>query len=250
MIFRGTLFLLVAAGIAAAQQGAIEDKIRQQAEEIARLMRESERLLLELSNVDRIFDTQEKIVEELRKLMPPETPQGAGADETEQARKRKELEEKQANLAKQIEEMLSRQAQSAQLTAKQLEELLKNLPRQQSQGGEGEQGREPQASQEEREKRLREQQEARKQHQPQAPRQEQEAKDKTRNADTKRPPDKTQAEARRERIDAWIASLPPEEQERINRNDFSSIPLRYRRLVEEYTAARSKREAEEGKEGR
>ena len=45
-----------------------------------------------------------------------------------------------------------------------------------------------------------------------------------------------------------LRRLPPEEQDRINRNDFSTIPSRYRKLVEEYTTRRAKREAEREKD--
>ena len=40
--------------------------------------------------------------------------------------------------------------------------------------------------------------------------------------------------------------MPPEDVERINRNDFSTIPRRYQQLVREYTALRAQREAKEG----
>ena len=47
------------------------------------------------------------------------------------------------------------------------------------------------------------------------------------------------------RVDAWLVRLPPEEQERLRRGDFSNVPQRYRRLVERYTINAAKREAEE-----
>ena len=243
-------WLLATAGLATAQEGAIQDKLREQAAEVARLMRESERMLLEITRVERIVETQDKIVDELRKLLPPEQPPeggAAGEEADEQARKRQQLEARQAELTRQLEQMLEGQKQSADMTVKQLEELLRSLPRQQSQGhGEGE--KRPQESREERERRLREQREQQKQKQPTSPREkEDQQKDPTQRGE-RPPPQDTQA-ARMRRIEAWIARLPPEEQERINRNDFSHIPLRYRRLVEEYTAQRAKREAEKETEG-
>ncbi len=50
--------------------------------------------------------------------------------------------------------------------------------------------------------------------------------------------------------DAWLARLPPEEQERLRRGDFSNIPQRYRRLVERYTMNAARSEAEEDTDGR
>jgi len=240
--------LLLAAGNAAAQENAMVEKLRKQAEEVARLMRESERMLLEITRVDRMVETQEQIVDELRKLVPPEPPpEGAagGADE-ETARKRQQLEEKQAELSRRLEHMLSGQKQSAEMTVKQLEELLRSLPRQQSQQqGQGDRDQKPKSSDEERERRLREkrEQEKQQQQQPRSPREKGANQKDPKMRGEKRPEQDTQA-ARMRRIEAWIARLPPEEQERINRNDFSNIPLRYRRLVEEYTAERAKREAE------
>jgi hypothetical protein len=101
-------------------------------------------------------------------------------------------------------------------------------------------------SAEEREKRLGEREEEdRKQHQPQSPRQQRDdPEDKARREDRNQPPGTDTAAARAKRVEAWIARLPPEDQERINRNDFSRVPLQYRRLIEEYTAQRAKREAE------
>lgn len=244
MITRTFLALLVAAGIAAAQQGATEEAIRKQAAEISRLMRESERLLLEITRVDRLVESQKQVEEELKKLLPPEQGgEGAAGGEEEAAQKRQQLEVKHQELAKRIEEMLAGEKEKADLTVQQLEELLKQLPRQQQQqpgGG----GQDPKSG--EREKRLKDrEEEERKQHQAQQQQQQKprDPKDPQKRTE-KRPRSEDPSEARLKRVDAWIAKLPPEEQERINRNDFTRIPLRYRRLVEEYTAQRAKRAAE------
>jgi len=242
MIVRTSLTLLLAAGIAAAQGGAIDDKIREQVAEISRLMRESERLLLEITRVDRLVETQKQIEEEMKKLLPPEQPAEGGAGADEQAQKRQQLEAKHAEISQRLQEMLQGEREKAAMTVQQLEELLKRLPQQQQPMGGGGSG-EPQ-SKEEREKRLREQQEERKQHEPMSPRREhEETKDRQQRTDKRRAADETAA-ARIKRTEAWIARLPPEDQERINRNDFSRVPARYRPLVEEYTAHRAKREAE------
>jgi hypothetical protein len=242
MITRTFGALLVAAGIAAAQQGATEDEIRKQAAEVSRLMRESERLLLEITRVDRLVESQKQVEEELKKLLPPEQGGEGALGAEEAAQKRQQLETKHQELAKRIEEMLAGEKEKANLTVQQLEELLKQLPRQQQQGGGG-QG-DPKSG--EREKRLKDrEEEERKQHQPQQQQQQKprDPKDPQKRTE-KRPPAEDPAASRRDRVQAWIAKLPPEEQERINRNDFTRIPLRYRRLVEEYTAQRAKRAAE------
>jgi len=243
MIVRTTLSLLVAAGIAAAQQGAMEDAARKQAEEVSRLMRESERLLLEITRVDRLVESQKQVEEELKKLIPPEQ-EGGGAAEEERARQREQLQAKQAGIRRSLEEMLAGQKENANLTVQQLQELLKNMPKQPMGGGGDSQ---KPLSPEEREKRLREKQEERKQHQPQAPRKPEDDPKKQQRSDKSKPPE-TPQEARMTRAKAWIAKLPPEDAERINRNDFSRIPSIYRDLVRDYTAGRAKRAAEEEKE--
>ncbi len=248
MITRAFGALLLAAGIAAAQQGATEDAIRKQAAEISRLMRESERLLLEITRVDRLVETQKQVEEELKKLLPPEQEGGGGAGGEEAAQKRRELESKHQELSRRIEEMLAGEKEKAKLAVQQLEELLKQLPRQQQQqqqsGGQGD------PNQQEREKRLKDrEEEERKQHQPQSGQQQQprDPKDRSQRPE-KRPPPEDPAAARLRRVEAWIARLPPEDTERINRNDFSRVPLRYRPLVAEYTALRAKRAAEKESE--
>ncbi len=237
MIARTGLVLLCAAGFAAAQQGAVEEALRRQAAEVSRLMRESERLLLEITRVDRLIEAQKQVEEELKKLLPP--PQEGGGE----AKKREELEQKHQELGRRLEEMLAGEKENANLAVQQLEELLKNLPRQQQPQGGGGQS-DPQ--QQEREKRLRDKEEQdRKQHQPQSGKQEpRDPKDPKQRSD-KRPPEEGPTAARRDRVEAWIAKLPPEDRERINQNDFSRVPLRYRKLVEEYTAQRAKRAAEQ-----
>lgn len=244
MIGRTTLTLLVAAGIAAAQQGAMEDAARKQAEEVSRLMRESERLLLEITRVDRLVESQKQVEEELKKLIPPEQG-GGGAAEEERSRQREQLQAKQAEIRRSLEEMLAGQKENANLTVQQLQELLRNMPKQPGGGGGGDSQKPP--SQEEREKRLREKQEERKQHQPQAPRKPEDDPKKQQRSDKSKPPE-TPQDPRMDRAKAWIAKLPPEDQERINRNDYSRVPSIYRDLVRDYTAGRAKRAAEEEKE--
>ena len=85
-----------------------------------------------------------------------------------------------------------------------------------------------------------------KQAQSQSPR---DPKDPERAREDKKPKDETEA-ARLRRIEAWIARLPPEEQERLSRDDLSGVPARYRRLIREYTALRAKREAEQEADAR
>jgi hypothetical protein len=246
MITRISTALLVAAGIAGAQQESVEEKLRQQVAEISRLMRESERLLLEITRVDRLVEAQKQVEEELKKLIPPDQGGEGGAGAEERAQQRQQLESKHDEISQRLEEMLKSEREKADLTVAQLQELLNTLPRQQQQMQGTPSGEKEPKSAEEREKRLREREEEdRKQHQPQSPRQQKDEQKDKRQPDTRKPqaPEDTAA-ARVKRVEAWIARLPPEDQERINRNDFSRIPIQYRRLVEEYTAQRAKREAE------
>jgi hypothetical protein len=245
MIQRTLITLLAAAGFAAAQQESAEEKLRQQVAEISRLMRESERLLLEITRVDRLVEAQKQVEEELKKLIPPEQGGEGGAGAEERAQKRQQLESKHGEIAQRLEEMLKSEREKASLTEQQLKELLESLPRQQQMQSSPSGSKEPKSA-EEREKRLRErEQEDRKQHQPQSPRQQKDDPKDKRQLDRKpQSPDDTTA-SRVKRVEAWIARLPPEDLERINRNDFSRIPIQYRRLVEEYTAQRAKREADE-----
>jgi hypothetical protein len=232
--------LLVAAGWAAAQQGSIEEQIRKQAEEVSRLMRESERLLLEISRVERLVETQKQLEEELRKLLPPEG--GQGATDDERARQRAELQAKQEALRKELEGMLAGQKENSTLTVQQLEELLKSMPRRPMGGGGGDP--KEKTPEEEQRKRMQEKQDERKQHQPGTPRKpEDQPKDPQQRSDGKKPPESAES-ARDRRIAAWIANLPAEERERINRNDLSRVPLIYRSFLEEYTTRRAKRAAE------
>jgi len=237
MIARTALVLLCAAGLAVAQQGAVEEALRKQAAEVSRLMRESERLLLEITRVDRLVEAQKQVEEEIKKLLPP--PQEGAAE----AEKRQELEKKHQEIGRRLEEMLLGEKENANLAVQQLEELLRNLPRQQQPQGGGGQG---DPKQQEREKRLRDKEERdRKQHQPQSGKEEpRDPKDPKQRSD-RLPKEEGPAAERRNRIEAWIAKLPPEDRERINQNDFSRVPLRYRKLVEEYTAQRAKRAAEQ-----
>ena len=61
------LALLLFCGLATAQDPAIREKIKKQMEEISGLMRESERLLLEITRVDRLVKAQEDIARRLRR---------------------------------------------------------------------------------------------------------------------------------------------------------------------------------------
>jgi len=251
MIRKTFLALLLAAATAAAQQESVEEKLRQQVAEISRLMRESERLLLEITRVDRLVEAQKQVEEEMKKLLPPEQGGEGGAGAEERAQQRQQLESKHGEISQRLEEMLRSEREKADLTVKQLEELLHSLPRQQQMQGTSSDSKEKKSA-EEREKQLREREEEdRKQHQPRSPRQQKDEQKDKRQLDRQRRPQAPEdtAAAKVKRVEAWIARLPPEDQERINRNDFSRIPIQYRRLVEEYTAQRAKREAEKEPEG-
>ena len=245
--FRIATAMLLACGLAAAQGEDIKEKIKKQMEEISRLMRDSERRLLELTRVDRIAAQQQEIVERLDKLLPdPERSPEQAADAEKQ---RDELEKKQTELQRKLDELKETQRKAGELSVEELKKLLRSLPRQQQQGqGQGE-DKKQQERRREREKRLREQREREQREQQMRRGGEQEKKEQPEQRTGGRKPESdTEQAARMKRIQAWIARLPPEEQARIARNDFSSIPMRYRRLVREYTALRAKREAERAEE--
>jgi len=233
---------LLCCGVAAAQGAAMEEKIKKQMEEISGLMRDSERLLLELTKVDQVVTAQETVVEELRKLQQDAPPPDADARARQEQRK-KELEGRQAELTKKLEAMFDGQKDKAERTVRELQDLLRNLPRHQSGGGGESDEQRRQRQKKEQQKQLRDRKEEQKQraNEPKGPREKKEQKSQR----ARRQRDKSEEAARQRRIEAWIARLPPEDQARINRNDLSTIPLRYRKLVQEYTANRATREAEE-----
>ena len=232
--------LVLCCGFAAAQDSALRAKLQKQMEEISRLMRDSEGKLLEMTRVDTIVEAQARIVDELQKLLDQPPPATKAATE-EREKRRQELEEQQEEIAKKLRDMFEGQEQSAGQTVKELQELLRNLPRQRhGQGGKPDDKTKGPRQKQDRQKRLRDRDE-KKQEEPRSPREKREQKRDPRTG--KRAKDDTQAGARLRRIEAWIARLPPEDQERINRNDFSTIPPRYQRLVREYTALRAQREA-------
>jgi len=236
-------------GFAAAQDSALREKLQKQMEEISRLMRDSEGKLLEMTRVDTVVETQARIVDELQKLLdqaPPAT--NAAAEERE--KRRQELEEQQEEIARKLKELFEGQERSAGQTVKELQELLRNLPRQRhGQGGKPDDKKKGKRQKHDRQKKRLRNRDEKKQEEPRSPREKREQKRDPRTG--KRVKDNTEAGARLRRIEAWIVRLPPEDQERINRNDFSTIPPRYQRLVREYTALRAQREAkEEGKKDR
>jgi len=237
---------LALAGVAAAQGGQMQQKLAEKMKAISHLMRESERLLLEITRVDKLADRQAQIVKELEKLQQPAPPPQAAAAAERKKRKEK-LEQEQRELQGRLRKMLDDQEQSAKLTVQELEQLLKSLPRSQSPSG-GQQGRKKTEQKTEEQKRKAREREEKKQRQAQQPRRKQDREKERKRAEEQRRRAASQA-ARLRQIKAWLTRLPPEELERIQRGDFSSVPLRYRRLVREYTALRAKNEAEREESG-
>jgi hypothetical protein len=223
--------------------------------EISKLMRESERLLLEMTMIDRLVEQQRRVVSELEKLEPPREEQPAGSDaggepqrteqqQREEKAKRDELRAKQQELRRRLEDLFRNQDDASRQSVEQLEKLLRNLPR--GGGGMGEgppdqkkpSGPEPEddAKKKEREQNDPKQGEERREPTPEEQRRSQEER--------KREEEKQNAQSRLAIMDAWMARLPPAQLERISRNDFSGFPPRYRRLLREYTQLRAKQEAE------
>jgi hypothetical protein len=231
---------LLLCGLAAAQDSAMREKLQKQMEEIARLMRDSEDKLLSMTRLETIVTEQERIVEELEKLLQKPPPNSDAAAE-QREKSRRELEAQQEDITRKLKEMFEGQERSAQQTVEELQELLRSLPRQRhGQGGKPD-DKKRQKQRQDRQKRLRNERKEKTQEDPRNPREKREQKRDPRTG--RRTKDQTEAQARMRRIDAWIAKLPPEDLERINRNDFSTVPPRYRQLVREYTALRAQREA-------
>ncbi|MEM8885274.1 MAG: hypothetical protein AAGD14_14495, partial [Planctomycetota bacterium] len=227
-----TMLAAFVAPRAEAQQGQMDaEKMKQKMDEISQLMRESERLLLEMTKVDRLVEQQRRIAEELEKLRMPEQPAGGGTqeqpneqqpnDQQREQEKRRQLQEKQNELKEKLQRLFENQQQAGQQSASQLAWLLRNLPR----GGQGSspqpQGNEPQQP----DKPRPDQEEKGKQDEPGD---EREQKDNETKPDREKQRERDQ-ESQLNRIEQWIARLPPAQQERINRNDFSGFPSRYRR---------------------
>ena len=239
--------VMLCCGLAAAQDSAMREKLQKQMEAISRLMRDSEGKLLEMTRVDTIVEEQERIVEELRKLLDKPPPANdAAAEQREQSRRK--LEAQQGEITRKLKEMFEGQQKSANQTVKELQELLRSLPRQPHGQSQGKPNDKKERQRQDRQKRLRKDREEKTQKEPRSPREKREQKRDQRPG--KRAKDETEAAGRMRRIEAWITRLPPEDQDRINRNDFSTIPPRYRRLVREYTALRAQHEAKDGKKGR
>lgn len=237
--------VLLCCGLAAAQDSSLREKLRKQMEEISRLMRDSEGKLLEMTRLETIVEAQQHIVEELEKLLQqPPAESSAAAEQREQHRR--QLEAQQKEIARKLEEIFEGQDKSAHRTVEELQELLRSLPRQRHGQGQPDENEKRKQQRQDRQKHLRKDRQERTQEQPRDPRDKREQKRDTRTG--KRPKDPTDAASRLRRIEAWIARLPPEDQERINRNDFSTIPPRYQRLVREYTALRAQREAQDKEE--
>jgi chemotaxis protein histidine kinase CheA len=234
------LLVLLGALPAQAQHSMDMDAMKKKMEEISQLMRESERLLRDITTMDKLVEQQRRIVDELEKLKPPEQPSNTSAQpQANEAdkKKREDLQSKQKQLREKIEKLFESQDKAAQMSVQQLEWLLKNLPQggkgppsqSQSQGDENKPGEKKQDEKKQNGKKDGEKDGS---------------EDKPDNG-TGRDKDKAEQdkESQLSRVEAWIARLPRAQQERINRNDFSGFPPRYRRLLREYTRLRAERES-------
>ena len=130
------VFVFAAATPAQAQREDRGAEIKKKMADISRLMRESERLLLEMTKIDRLVEQQRRVVEELKTLKPPETEQpsstqAGGEAKPEQSadqKKRSELVKKQKELRRKLEELFENQHTASKMSVSQLEDLLRNLP--------------------------------------------------------------------------------------------------------------------------
>ncbi len=236
---------LVLTGPAAAQGGPgapgggdPREEIKKRMDEISNLMRASELLLLEVSNVDRLVQSQKAVDAELQKLLkdPPQQSDTAPAAEARRE-KQDQLEKKQGDLKEKLQRLLQGQGQSGKALERSLAELLRAWPK----GGRGPSSNSPKNDRQKKKKDGGD----KSQKKPRDP-QDKMLRDKER----KKRNEERRKSALERKVDAWLARLPPEEQERLRRGDFSNVPQRYRRLVERYTINAAKREAEEDKSER
>jgi len=239
-----SLALLAALASAAVAQEDPREKLRRQMEEISKLMRESERLLLEISRVDRVQERQTEVARKLEELLKDPPQAGSAAAQTRE-REREALERQQEELRRQLEELLGGQQEKGEQLVHSLEELLRNLPRGGQGQGQGDPSKKKERPRDDGERRPEEREEL-KQNDPNDPRSE---RDKS-NPEGRRPKDETANPDRMRQIEAWLARLPPEEQERLRRGDLSHVPAPYRTVIEAYTKARAKREADEAESPR
>ena len=230
---------------ARAQQSMTMEQLKKKMEEISQLMRESERLLLKMTQIERLAEQQRRLVEELEKLKPPTQPtEGATQPEAneEEKKRREELQKKQQEVRRRLENLFENQRKAGDKTVAQLVWLLKNLPS----GGRGgsmpprprQQGESPSDKPKQDEKKQNPDDQD-------GPRKNRDDKNKKSLSDQQKKAEREQ-NAQLNRIEAWVARLPRAEQERINRNDFSGFPSRYRRLLREYTRLRAEREVRAG----
>ena len=241
--------------------GAGAEDIGKKMSEISRLMRESERLLLEMTKIEQIVAQQRRVVEQLEKLKTPKQDDPAGGtnagqkqaekqkQEQQQAaekKQREQLQQKQAELRRKLENLFKNQDRASSGSVTALEELLRSLP---SGGGQGGGSGPPQSQQSGGEKKKKKGDE--KKQNDKKDKKDKNKQDKPRDGETrdeKREEREREKQSQIDRIEAWIARLPRIQLEAINRNDFSSFPPRYRRLLREYTRRRAKREAEDNRD--
>jgi len=243
-LIRSLPFVLAASVAARAQGEDPREEIRKKMEEISTLMRESEQLLLELSKVDRLVQSQQEVVEKLRELDDSPPPAGQ-AESTQRDEQRRNLQESQEKIRQKLAELTEGQQKRGEQLVRSIEELLRSLPR--SRQPSSQPSPEPRG---EREREKRDPQDNREQKQPSAgdpekrPRSERE-----RRPGEKKPEEDFGSPENLKRIEVWIARLPPEEKERLLHGDLSHVPTRYRPFIEAYTIARAKREATEREAG-
>jgi hypothetical protein len=246
--------LLGSVAIPARAQGHSQTaEIKKKMEDISRLMRESERLLLEMTMIDRLVEQQRRVIEELKKLETPKEEQPSEAtpqkdpkadpnqEQAAEKQMRDDLVKKQRELRKKLEDLFKNQDAASKMSVTQLEELLRNLPS----GGGGGHSRMPTRKKPNGDPKPQEGEEKK---QRDKKGKEQKGDEKPQDGETRddqKPESKRNKDAQANHIQVWIARLPRAQQERISRGDFSGFPSRYRRLLREYTRRRAKREAED-----
>lgn len=250
MIGRALLLVLLVGTLPLFAQGMDpREEMKKRMTEIARLMRDSERALLDISRLGRLLEEQQEIVRKLKELdqPPPETEVEAAM--REHAEQQEKLRRQQEEITQRIRRLFDDQKKSAGETSRQIEALLRSLPQGQGQGegdpNQPQPGKQPSPEEQRRLDEQRKKEREQRGEEPKGGEENKEPQSEAQPGSGEKPPSDPESAAQQRRIQAWMARLPPEIQERLNRNDYSAIPSRYQRLVREITALRAKRESEE-----
>lgn len=251
-----SLALLLAPGVAAAEdEGAGRDdlkaKIKKKMEEILELMAENERALLELSTG---ADGKPRRVDvEVPDVPPAKGASGTGSDGSSGSSggATKSGEE----IARRLRELIEGQRGRGQRIPKEMEELLRMIPRSQGKGQGQPQGKpsdgkqKDQASEELREARRKRLEEQKRREETKRQRGDPSNPAESDRMRTGKPEDKEKPEdaSRGPDVPVWFTALPPEIRDALAGGQAEKIPQKYRHLIARYNLYIQKQAAKTGR---